>query len=92
MDQFARRQEVKCVHAGDLEAETQGCSTAPCHGYWAVAEAGVESVPAEIKDGRVKAKLLADRPLVDFLTATDERGLQGSAPRDELGGEPKCKP
>ncbi|HJZ56453.1 MAG TPA: hypothetical protein VKE74_15920 [Gemmataceae bacterium] len=52
----------------------------------------MESVPAEIKDGRVKAKLLADRPLVDFLTATDERGLQGSAPRDELGGEPKCKP
>ncbi len=51
-----------------------------------------KSVPAELKDGRVVAKLPTDRPLVYFLTVTDERGLEVSAPHDELASEAKDKP
>jgi dienelactone hydrolase len=43
-----------------------------------------KSEPAEVADGRVKAKLPADRPLVYFLAVTDERGLEVSTPHAEL--------
>lgn len=53
--------------------------------HYAVAEGtwqnrGWKSVPAEFQDGKMSAKLPADRPLVYFLAATDERGLEVSAP------------
>ncbi len=39
-----------------------------------------KSVPADIKDGQVTAKLPMDRPLVFQLSVIDERGLEVSAP------------
>jgi hypothetical protein len=44
-----------------------------------------KSIPAELKDGRVAAKLPADRPLVYYLAVTDGRGLEVSTPHAELG-------
>ncbi|MBA4189015.1 MAG: acetylxylan esterase [Planctomycetaceae bacterium] len=38
-----------------------------------------KSVPAEIKEGKVTAKLPGDRSLVFYLAVTDERGLEVSA-------------
>lgn len=43
-----------------------------------------KSLPAEIKDGKVSAKLPAARPLVFYLAVTDERGLEVSAPHTIL--------
>ena len=40
--------------------------------------------PAELRDGRVAARLPADRPLAYYLAVTDERGLEVSAPHVEL--------
>jgi dienelactone hydrolase len=51
-----------------------------------------KSIPAEFKDGRVVAKLPADRPIVYFLAVTNDKGLEVSAPHDELAAEPKSKP
>ena len=53
--------------------------------HYAVAEGAWQkrewkSVPAELKDGNVTAKLPADRPLVYYLAVTDDRGLEVSAP------------
>ncbi|QJW97101.1 alpha/beta hydrolase family protein [Frigoriglobus tundricola] len=47
-----------------------------------------KSLPAEIKDGVVSAKLPADRPLVYELAVTDDRGLEVSAPHAVLGADP----
>lgn len=44
-----------------------------------------KSVPAELKDGRVTAKLPADRPMVYYLSVMDGRGLEVSAPHAEVG-------
>jgi dienelactone hydrolase len=46
-----------------------------------------QSAPAEIKDGRVTAKLPEDRPLVYYLAVTDSRGLEVSAPHEVLAAE-----
>ena len=47
-----------------------------------------KSIAAEVKDGRVTAKLPADRPLVYYLAVTDERGPGGEhAARGVEGGE-----
>lgn len=43
-----------------------------------------KSLPAELKDGKMTAKLPADRPLVYYLAVTDERGLEVSAPHAEI--------
>jgi dienelactone hydrolase len=57
-------------------------------GPWAKRE--WKSVPAEVKDGRVTARLPADRPLVHYLGVADARGLEVSTPHAELpGGGPK---
>jgi dienelactone hydrolase len=53
--------------------------------YYALAEGpwqkrAWKSAPAEVKDGRVSAKLPADRPLVYYLAVTDVRGLEVSSP------------
>ncbi len=50
------------------------------HLHYAVAEGSWpkrawKSAPAEIKDSRISAKLPAERPLVYYLTVTDQRGL-----------------
>ena len=55
------------------------------HLHYAVAEGPWQkrewkSQPAEIRDGRVTARLPNDRPLVFYLAVTDERGLQVSSP------------
>jgi len=47
-----------------------------------------KSLPAEIKDGVVSAKLPTHRPLVYYLAVTDERGLQVSAPHIIVKAEP----
>ncbi|OWK46821.1 peptidase S9, prolyl oligopeptidase active site domain protein [Fimbriiglobus ruber] len=48
-----------------------------------------KSVPADLTEGRVVAKLPAEHPLVYFLTVTDARGLEVSTAHDEipLGGD-----
>lgn len=43
-----------------------------------------KSVPADPSEGRVAAKLPAERPLVFFLLVTDERGLTVATPHQEL--------
>ncbi|HJZ93878.1 MAG TPA: alpha/beta fold hydrolase [Gemmataceae bacterium] len=43
-----------------------------------------KSIPAELKDGRVSARLPEDRPLVYYLAVTDARGPDVSAPHQEL--------
>jgi dienelactone hydrolase len=43
-----------------------------------------KSLPAELRDGRVTARLPVERPLVYYLAVTDERGLEVSAPHAEL--------
>ncbi|MBO0700326.1 MAG: hypothetical protein J2P46_18145 [Zavarzinella sp.] len=53
-------------------------------GPWAKRE--WKSAPAEVKGGRVAAKLPTDRPLVYFLAVTDGRGLEVSSPYAELPG------
>lgn len=42
-----------------------------------------KSLPARIEDGKVEAKLPVERPLVYYLSVTDERGLAVSSPHDE---------
>jgi dienelactone hydrolase len=42
------------------------------------------SVTAELRDGRVTARVPADRPLVYYLAVTDDQGLQVSDPHAEL--------
>ncbi|WP_020471869.1 alpha/beta hydrolase family protein [Zavarzinella formosa] len=44
-----------------------------------------KSVPAEITNGKVTAKLPADRPLVYYLSVTDARGPEVSTSHVELG-------
>ena len=51
-----------------------------------------KSIPAQLRDGRVEAELPADRPLVYYLAVTDGRGLEVSAPHEELGGERERRP
>jgi dienelactone hydrolase len=46
-----------------------------------------KSIPAEIRDGRVTAKLPEDRPLVYYLTVIDSRGLEVSAPHAVVTAE-----
>jgi hypothetical protein len=46
-----------------------------------------KSIPAEVKDGVVSAKLPAARPLVYYLAVTDDRGLEVSAPHAILKAE-----
>jgi hypothetical protein len=58
--------------------------------HYAVAEGAWQkrewkSLPAEIKDGKLSAKLPEARPLVFYLAVTDERGLEVSAPHMVLG-------
>jgi dienelactone hydrolase len=48
-----------------------------------------KSLPAEISDGRVTAKLPAERPLVYFLAVTDDRGLEVSTPHGVLAESEK---
>jgi dienelactone hydrolase len=43
-----------------------------------------KSIPAETADGRVTAKLPADRPVVYFLSVTDDRGLEVSTGHEIL--------
>lgn len=63
------------------------------HLHYAVAEGAWQkrewkSLPAEIEDGKVSAKLPPNRPLVCFLAVTDERGLEVSAAHLEFASEP----
>lgn len=55
---------------------------APADGPWPRRE--WKSVPAEVKDGTVTAKVPADRPLVFYLAVTDGRGLQVSTSHEIL--------
>ena len=43
-----------------------------------------KSLPAELKDGRASGRLPADQPLVYYLSVTDRRGLEVSAPHAEV--------
>jgi hypothetical protein len=59
------------------------------HLHYAVAEGpwqkrAWKSVPAAVKDGTVTGTLPIDRPLVYYLSVTDARGLEVSAPHAEL--------
>ncbi len=45
-------------------------------------------LPAEVRDGRVSARLPAERPLVYYLRVTDARGLSVTAPHVELPAAP----
>lgn len=47
------------------------------HRHW-------ETSPAELKDGKIRCRLPAQRPLVFYLAVTDERGLRVSAEHEEL--------
>jgi dienelactone hydrolase len=67
---------------GDLKAAHLHYAVAT--GPWAKRE--WKSAPAQVKDGRVTAKLPADRPLVYFLEVADGRGLEVTTPHAELPG------
>ncbi len=43
-----------------------------------------KTLPAELNDGRVSAKLPTERPLVYYLSVTDKRGLEVSTPHEIL--------
>lgn len=47
-------------------------------GPWSTRE--WKSIAAELRDGKVEAKLPGEKPIVYFLSVTDERGLQVSTP------------
>ena len=71
---------VKVMAKGNLKAAHLHYAVAT--GPWQKRE--WKSLPAEVMDGRVTAKLPATRPLVYYLAVTDSRGLEVSAPHQEL--------
>lgn len=46
-----------------------------------------QTTPAEVRDGRVTARLPAGRPLVYYLAVTDARGLEVSTPHEILAAD-----
>lgn len=63
---------------GKVTLKAANLHYATAEGAWQKRE--WKSLPAEIKDGNVTAKLPATRPLVFYLAVTDDRGLEVSAP------------
>jgi dienelactone hydrolase len=71
---------AKVTAKGDLKGASLHYAAAT--GPWQKRE--WKSVPAEVKDGRVSARLPAERPLVYYLSVTDARGPEVSAPHAEV--------
>ena len=78
---------VSAKVTGKVKLETGQLHYAIADGPWQERE--WKSLPAEIKDGVVSAKLPADRPLVYELPVTDDRGLEVSAPHAILKDDKK---
>ena len=68
--------------AGKVSVKSGSLHYAVAEGAWQKRE--WKTLPAEVKDGKVTAKLPADRPLVFYLAVTDDRGLEVSAPHAVL--------
>jgi cephalosporin-C deacetylase-like acetyl esterase len=67
---------------GKAKPKTASLQYATATGPWEKRD--WKTVPAEIKEGKVTAKLSADRPLVYYLAVTDTRGVLVSTPHEIL--------
>jgi hypothetical protein len=65
--------QVSATVVSKVDLKEANLHFAMASGPWQTRE--WKSAIAEIKDGRVLAKLPADRPLVCYLAVTDKRGL-----------------
>jgi len=69
---------VSVAVTGKAKVKSASLHYAVAEGAWQKRE--WKSLPAEIKDGKVTAKLPTNRPLVFYLAVIDERGPEVSAP------------
>ncbi len=78
---------VRAPAASEKKLKAASLHYAVADGAWQKRE--WKTLAAEIKDGKAIAKLPAERPLVYYLTVTDERGLEVAAPHAEIPAAPK---
>jgi hypothetical protein len=82
-------EKVSAAFTTKVKLKTAQLHYAVATGSWQKRE--WKSVPAEMKDGKVQANLPGDRPLVFYLSVTDDRGLSVSSQHEILEAS-KVKP